>query len=82
MFVERPIAGWGPGTYQFEYAPFQTAELRTQISTNNADLGNAHSEYLGPLAEQGLFGFIADGDLAVGRLPPWLQTAPNVDRPR
>ena len=59
MFVERPIAGWGPGTYQFEYAPFQTAELRTQISTNNADLGNAHSEYLGPLAEQGLFGFLA-----------------------
>ena len=38
MFVERPIAGRGPGTYQFEYAPFQTAELRTQISTNNADL--------------------------------------------
>lgn len=59
MFLERPIVGWGPGTYQFEYAPFQTAELRTQISTNNADLGNAHSEYLGPLAEQGLFGFIA-----------------------
>ena len=28
------------------------------ISTNNADLGNAHSEYLGPLAEQGLLGFI------------------------
>lgn len=59
MFLERPIAGWGPGTYQFEYAPFQTAELRTQISTNNADLGNAHSEYLGPLAEQGLLGFLA-----------------------
>ena len=59
MFLERPITGWGPGTYQFEYAPFQTAELRTQISTNNADLGNAHSEYLGPLAEQGLFGFMA-----------------------
>lgn len=59
MFLERPIAGWGPGTYQFEYARFQTAELRTQISTNNADLGNAHSEYLGPLAEQGLLGFLA-----------------------
>ena len=58
MFQERPIVGWGPGTYQFEYAPFQTADRRTLISTNNADLGNAHSEYLGPLAEQGLLGFI------------------------
>lgn len=56
MFQERPVFGWGPGTYQFEYAPFQTSSLRTQISTNNADLGNAHSEYLGPLAEQGAIG--------------------------
>ena len=56
MFLERPLWGWGPGTYQFEYAPFQTSDLRTVISTNNADLGNAHSEYLGPLAEQGLLG--------------------------
>lgn len=59
MFEERPLFGWGPGTYQFEYAPFQTSNLRTQISTNNADLGNAHSEYLGPLAEQGLLGLVA-----------------------
>ena len=56
MFLERPLWGWGPGTYQFEYAPFQTSDLRTVISTNNADLGNAHSEYLGPLAEQGVLG--------------------------
>ena len=59
MFEERPFWGWGPGTYQFEYAPFQTSTLRTRISTNNADLGNAHSEYLGPLAEQGILGLLA-----------------------
>ena len=59
MFEARPFWGWGPGTYQFEYAPFQTSTLRTRISTNNADLGNAHSEYLGPLAEQGLLGLLA-----------------------
>ena len=58
MFQERPLWGWGPGTYQFEYAPFQTSDLRTIISTNNADLGNAHSEYLGPLAEQGVLGLV------------------------
>jgi len=56
MFQERPVFGWGPGTYQFEYAPFQQSNLRTLISTNNGDVGNAHSEYLGPLAEQGLLG--------------------------
>jgi O-antigen ligase len=56
LFTERPLAGWGPGTYQFVYAPFQRSEDRTIISTNNADGGNAHSEYLGPLAEQGLPG--------------------------
>ena len=56
MFEERPVFGWGAGTYQFEYARFQRSDLRTAISTNNADLGNAHSEYLGPLAEQGLLG--------------------------
>lgn len=56
LFEERPITGWGPGTYQFVYAPFQRSEDRTIISTNNADGGNAHSEYLGPLAEQGVLG--------------------------
>jgi len=23
LFHERPVVGWGPGTYQFEYAPYQ-----------------------------------------------------------
>ena len=59
MFKEKPLFGWGPGTYQFEYAPFQQSTLRTQISTNNGDVGNAHSEYLGPLSEQGLLGGLA-----------------------
>lgn len=56
LFKEKPITGWGPGTYQFVYAPFQEASYRTRISTNNGDGGNAHSEYLGPLAEQGVLG--------------------------
>ncbi len=56
MFEERPVFGWGPGTYMFQYAPFQHSEDRTIISTNAADLGNAHSEYLGSLSESGLMG--------------------------
>lgn len=58
MFLERPLMGWGPGTYQFVYAPFQLAKDRTIISTNQGDGGNAHSEYLGPLCEQGFLGFL------------------------
>lgn len=56
MFKERPLLGWGPGTYQFVYAPFQRSKDRTIISTNQGDGGNAHSEYLGPLCEQGVLG--------------------------
>jgi O-antigen ligase len=56
MFLERPVFGWGPGTYMFQYAPFQASEDRTIISTNFGEGGNAHSEYLGPLSEQGLPG--------------------------
>lgn len=59
MFNERPYLGWGPGTYQFLYAPFQRSKEKTIISTNAGDLGNAHSEYLGPMAEQGFFGMIS-----------------------
>ena len=58
LFKERPFFGWGPGTYSFVYAPFQDASDLTIISTNFGDGGNAHSEYLGPLAEQGLFGML------------------------
>ncbi|MBK9175452.1 MAG: O-antigen ligase family protein [Flavobacteriales bacterium] len=56
MWKERPVFGWGPGTYMFQYAPFQASEDRTIISTNFGVQGNAHSEYLGPLAEQGVIG--------------------------
>ena len=53
MFAVKPHLGWGPGTYQFQYAPFQKASERTAISTDFGDAGNAHSEYLGALSETG-----------------------------
>ncbi len=58
MFKEKPVFGWGPGTYMFQYAPFQRTDLRTIISTNSGDGGNAHSEYLGAMAESGLPGML------------------------
>jgi putative inorganic carbon (HCO3(-)) transporter len=59
MFAQRPIFGWGPGTYSFQYAPFQLSSERTIISTNAGNKGNAHSEYIGPLCESGLPGAIS-----------------------
>ena len=58
MWQEKPVLGWGPGTYAMEYAPFQLASGKTIISTNSGNMGNAHSEYLGPLSEQGLIGML------------------------
>jgi O-antigen ligase len=59
MFLRKPVFGWGPGTYMFQYAPFQMVREKTVISTNMADRGNAHSEYLGPLSESGFLGMLS-----------------------
>ncbi len=58
MFEDKPFFGFGPGTYMFQYASYQLNENRTIISTNSADGGNAHSEYLGPLSESGVLGML------------------------
>jgi len=65
MFLDKPIFGWGPGTYQFQYSVYQLQFEKTYISTNLGDKGNAHSEYLGPLSEQGFMGTIIFVALAV-----------------
>ena len=58
LYQDHPYFGWGPGTYQFVYAPYQRSREKTIISTNLGDQGNAHSEYLGPLAEMGMPGIL------------------------
>lgn len=59
MFKDKPLLGFGPGTYSFKYAPYQQHKYKTVISTNSGDFGNAHSEYLGILSESGLPGLIS-----------------------
>lgn len=58
MFQDKPIFGFGPGTYQFFYAPYQLSREKTIISTNFGTGGNTHSEYLRPLSEEGVLGLI------------------------
>jgi O-antigen ligase len=58
MFEEKPILGFGPGTYQFNYGNYQTNEFTTRISTHMGDKGNAHSEYFTYLSETGIVGFL------------------------
>ena len=58
MFEERPLLGCGPGTYQFLYGSYQISYQLTTISTNSGNRGNAHSEYIGPMTEQGIPGVV------------------------
>jgi putative inorganic carbon (HCO3(-)) transporter len=58
MWEEKPMMGWGPGIYTFQYGQFQLPHEMTIISTNVGDLGGIHSEYLRPLAESGILGTV------------------------
>jgi len=59
MFLEKPFTGFGPGTYQFSYIPFQRENEMTNISVKSpyniaeGRGGTAHNEYLLVLAESG-----------------------------
>lgn len=57
MVQEKPLLGWGPGTYTFQYGAFQKSYRLTLISTHAGDVGNVHSEFLRPMAETGWPGF-------------------------
>ncbi len=58
MVKQKPITGWGPGTYTFNYGQFQLPHQMTIISTNAGTLGGVHSEYLRPLSESGIPGVL------------------------
>jgi O-antigen ligase len=81
MFKDRPVFGFGPGTYQFQYATYQFSGERTIISTNFGDGGNAHSEYLGPLAESGLLGMLTFGFLVTVVLYRGIRLYYQIDDP-
>jgi len=65
MFEKYPGIGFGPGTYAFKYAPFQFSYEKTIISTNAGNKGNAHSEFIGPLAESGVLGLLTFASIVI-----------------
>jgi hypothetical protein len=64
MAADRPLTGFGPGTYQFAYLPYQLPDERTRISVDRAGTaqegrgGEAHSEYFQRLADTGWPGLL------------------------
>ena len=56
MFLDKPVFGFGPGSYQFFYGAYQQRKDMTAISTFKGNKGHAHSEYLNYLSETGLIG--------------------------
>jgi HAD superfamily hydrolase (TIGR01490 family) len=60
MFRDRPITGFGTGTFQFAYLEYQRPEEMTRLSVTTRGKhragmgGGAHSEYFQLLAEAGL----------------------------
>ncbi|MCK6638631.1 MAG: O-antigen ligase family protein [Bacteroidia bacterium] len=58
MALDKPITGFGPGMYQFEYGQYQRRGEMTRISTFSGNRGHAHSEFMTQLSEDGFPGFI------------------------
>lgn len=68
MAKDRPWTGFGPGTFQFQYLPYQKPDEMTRLSItepisrrhpgNYGRGGGAHSEYLQALSETGWPGLI------------------------
>jgi O-antigen ligase len=65
MGADKPLSGFGPGTYQFQYLAYQRDADKTYISVTtpfNTILGrggSAHSEYLLLFSESGVLGLLA-----------------------
>lgn len=65
MAQQKPLTGFGPGTYQFQYIPYQSPRLMNRLTVKNYwqvpenSGGTAHSEYILALSEMGIPGFIS-----------------------
>lgn len=64
MFKEKPLTGFGPGTYQFKYIPYQDPALANRLTVTDpynvpeGSGGTAHNEYLLAMSEMGIMGLL------------------------
>ncbi len=56
MAADRPLAGFGPNGFERAYGPWQRAAETTVDSSFTGARGDAHSEYVSALVEQGVVG--------------------------
>jgi len=57
MFMEKPLTGWGPGTFQTFFPMFRDPLYHLMGAGHNT--AHAHSEYLELLSEMGIPGLLA-----------------------
>lgn len=67
MIEERPITGFGAGTFIFEYKGYTNAFFRTEVSSNIENSG-LHSQFIGAFVEGGLLGGILFLGLVISAL--------------
>ncbi|MDW8346550.1 MAG: O-antigen ligase family protein [Bacteroidia bacterium] len=67
MIVERPVTGFGAGTFIFEYKGYTNAFFRTEVSANIENSG-LHSQFIGAFVEGGILGGILFIGLVVSAL--------------
>ena len=57
MIQERPLVGFGPGTFYRSYKPFMVFSFETYVS-DNPDKSGIHNYYLMTFVEQGIIGLL------------------------
>lgn len=57
MYQQKPLVGFGPGTFPVSYKPYTVHSFRTYVS-DNPEKSGIHSYYLMTMAEQGIPGLI------------------------
>lgn len=57
MIQEKPLLGFGPGTFYFFYKSYSVNSFKTYVS-HNPDKSGIHNYYLMTFVEQGVLGFL------------------------
>lgn len=80
LFAERPILGWGPGSYRTEFPRHRSPDYHRHAISNLAL--TSHNRVLDVMAETGLLGLLTYGGLVVGALVAGVMAArraPSLD---